>query len=254
MSAADSMFTRFGGLRLPLKPSDFTNGLTPLDPARSTMAALFKAAVNAELGEVWTRLFAASGTAGMPGEHPLLDSLPIREVLELRPTPQIVKQYAASFPLLCIYRDGTGTYEQHTLEIDRLTQAWGIDYFLCPLEVGHWRKFEAACTAVAKIIRSTIRQRGHLAYNSGAVAFPPGGPLCALDLKSQDGPGQAQFAGDENGTPFYAMSLALETVEVCEDLPVDPDLIGAMLEVGVGSSVEGVMPGLVYADTAGQAV
>lgn len=252
MTAADSMFARFGGLRLPLNPADFTDGLSPLDPARATMAGLFAAAINAELGEVWAALFTTLGGngAGLPTGHPLLDSTPVREVLELKPTPQIVKQYAARFPLLCVYRDGTGTYEQHTLEIDRLTQPWTIDYFLTPLDVGDWRKLEAACTAVAKIIRLCIRQRGHLAYNSGAVAFETGGPLSAIRLVSQDGPGQASFAGDDGGTLYYAMSMALETIEITEDLPVDPDFLGAMFEVGVGSSSEGVMPGLIYADTA----
>jgi hypothetical protein len=252
MSAANSLYQGFGGLSLPLDTGDFSTGASPLDPARSTMAALFAAAINAELGEAWSKLFTTVGgnTAGLPSGHPLLDSTPVGTVLELEPSPQIVKQYVPTWPLLAIHRTGTGTYEQHTLTHDRLTQPWLLHYILTPLDVGDWRKFEAVCVAVAKIVRLVIRQRGHLAYQSGALAFEPGGPLASVELKSHEGPGQAQFAGDESGTLYYAITMNLETVEVTADsLTPYADFDGAMVEVGVGNG-EGILPGLLYADSA----
>lgn len=250
MTAANSLFQGFGGLELPLAPADFSTGLAPLDPARSTMAALFAAAINAELGEAWDKLFgSATNAAGLPSTHPLYDKSPVETVLELEPSPQVVRQYVAAWPLLALHRAGTGTYEQHTLSHDRLTQPWQLHYILTPLDVGDWRKFEAACVAVAKVVRLVVRQRGHLAYQSGAVAFEPCGPLASVELKSHEGPGQAAFAGDDSGLLYYAITMNLETVELSSDRDdVYPPFDGGMLEVGVGGD-GGVMPGLIYADS-----
>lgn len=254
MTTANSIYNNLGGLQLPLDVADFSGTLAPLDPARATLTALFAAAINAELTEAWQSVVGRStapAITGLGASHRLYNTTPVQSTLELEPNPIIMRELKKSMPLLCVHRSGTGTYDSHTLNADKLTQAWNVHYILGELDTGELRKVGDACVAAAKIIRMTIRKRGHLAYQAGALQFFPGvGDLCSVELKSHEGPGQAKFAGDEDGPMFYAISMALETVEILSDnLDVYPPFEGVMYEVGGGDG-NTIFPGLIYADSA----
>lgn len=245
MPVTESLYQDFGGLELPVNAADFTTTLTPLDPARAVLAGLFKAAINSEFTEVWRKV-----TATLPADHALVGTLPVETVLELFPGAAVVNQIKPKWPLLCVHRFGTGVYESITLHDDRLIQSWQVHYVLGPLSAPEQHKLGDMCLAVSRLIRMVVRQRGHLAYESGAVQFFPGkGDLAAVEVKSQEGPAQAVFAGDENGALHYAVTLTLETVEVTTDnVEVFGSVDGATLSVAVGGG-EGLLPGVIYADT-----
>jgi hypothetical protein len=235
----DSLFQRFGGLELPVEEDDVTDGLRVLDPARNVLIELFRSAINSELSEAWTK--ATTGTI-------LAGTSPVEDVLEMHSGE--IKERKGAFPLLMLYRDGTGTYEQHTLFDDRLVQQWQLHYILGPLDIELVRKVGDACIAAAKIVRMVIRDRGHRSYENGAVQFGDGkGSLSSIELKSQEGPGQASFIGSDDSPLYYAISLTLETTELTGDnLEAFPTFEGASFEIGVGGG-EGTIPGLIYADT-----
>lgn len=252
----DSLYEGFGGLSLPVDSSGSPTTLTSLDAARSTLAALFKAALNAELATIWA-LAAATG--------PLAGTSPVQEAFELPPTSERMKQRKAAFPMLCVYRDGTGVFEQHTLngQVERLTQPWTVDYILGPLGVGDERKLLDVFTAAEKTIRLVIRKRGHAAYQSGALQFfpnadangdvplfPASSLLGSVELKSCDGPPhyQARFAGDAQ-TIYHAISMHLETVEYTYDVDgADPMVEAADFNVGVGDGT-GTIADFIVAST-----
>lgn len=245
MPVTESLYQDFGGLELPVNVADFSTTLTPLDPARAVLAGLFEAAINSEFGEVWRKV-----TATLPADHPLVGTDPVETVLQLMPSVAVVNQIKPKWPLLCVHRFGQGTFEQITLDDDRLTQQWQIHYVLGPLDAADQHKLGDICGAVSKLIRLVVRQRGHLSYESGAVQFFPGkGDLSSVKVTSQEGPAQAVFAGDENGAMHYAITLTLETTETTSD---DNDVYGvvdgASLSVAVGGG-EGLLPGVIYADT-----
>lgn len=240
----EALVGEFGDLDFPVTTS-ITTTLTPLDPARERLTALFKAAINAELGTAWTTV-----TNTLDSGHALYGTSPVQDTLELAPSPAVMTQRKPAWPLMCVYRSGKATLEPFTMHIDRIVQEWTVDYILGPLDVGDLRKVGDVCIAVAKIIRAVIRRRGHASYDSGALQFfPDKGGLGAIELKSSEGPGQASFAGDESGTLYYALTMTLETVEHLTD---DADEFGAFdaidFEVGVGSG-DGIVPGLIYAST-----
>jgi len=250
VTLANSAYQKFGALDLPLNPDDFTDGLSPLDPAKHTLTELFKAAINAELGEVWDKLVGLTNGAGLVADHILKDTEPVESTLELEPSPTVIKEWKADWPLLVVHRTGTGTYEQVTLQEERLTQQWLVHYILAPgLDVGDARKFVDALTAAAKIIRMVIRDRGHRAYQSGALQFfDDTTSIASIELKSQEGPGQAQFAG-EGGPVYYAITLTLETVERCTDKTDQfEEGKGLEIDVGVGSQDE-ILPSLIQGDS-----
>jgi hypothetical protein len=239
-----SLYEALGGLDLPIDPAGISTTLAPLDPARTVLAGLFKAAINAELGPAWTK-----ATAGLSHKHLLFGSLPLADVLELEPSVPVMQDRKPAWPLLCVHRTGTATHEEHTLggQIQRITQQWGVHYILGPLDVGELRKLSDACIAVAKIVNLCIRRRGHPAYQGGALQFFQGhGRIGAIRIVSHDGPGQASFASDPKGVQYYATTLVLETVEYSYNVDgADGDFEGLDLTIDAGSD-DGVLPGLIY--------
>lgn len=252
----DSLYEGFGGLSLPASTAGSPTTLTSLDPARATLAALFKSALNAELGAIWT--LATTGT-------PLAGTFPVQDTLELPPTAEKMQQRKAGFPLLCIYRDGQGLVEEHTLNgmVERLTQPWTMDYIVGPTDVGDLRKLGDVLQAVVKTIRLVIRKRGHPAYQGGALQFwpapmngkvplfPASSLLGSVNLKSYDGPPhyQAKFAGSESNTIYHAISLNLETVEYTYDVAGrDPNVEAEDISVTAGGS-EGLIDNFVEGAT-----
>jgi hypothetical protein len=244
----DSIVQRWGDLSLPVEAADFDTTLTPLDPARAKLTALFKAAINYEFTEVWQKIVgSAGGTTGLGATHDLYGTLPVQDTLELQPTHKFMLERKAAFPLLAVYRMGNPSMEQHTLFRDRLTCQWGMDYVVGPLTVAAVRQVGDICMAIVKLVRTVIRQRGHKAYEAGALQFfPDKGGLASIDLKSF-AMGQIPFAGDEDGTVYYSLSMTLETSEIGYDDPAEfGDFDAADYTVGVGDATD-VVPDLVEA-------
>jgi len=238
-----SIFQSIGDLSFPI--AGVTDSLAVLETARAKIVGLFTAAINAEWSAAWN---AVVGT--LPTGHPFTSTVPVQDTLELEPTPQVMQQRKAAFPLLCVYTVGEATYDQITLQEERLTQEWGVDYILGPLDIGDIRKFGDICRGIGKLLRVVCRLRAHPAYESGALQFYEGsGNLATIELTSQQGPGQASFAGDEGGTLYYAISFKLRTTETTAD-NVDGfgNFDAADLSVGVGNATE-IVPDLIQADT-----
>ncbi len=249
MSAANSLHQQFGGLELPVLASDVDGDLTPLDPARRVLADLFKAAINAEFGEAWASLNGVRASTQLRDE-------PVGDVLELEPSRAVMQERKSSFPLMAIYRSGEGTYEDFSLYAQKLKQPWTLDWILGPADVATAFQLTDACVAIAKVVSLVCRLRGHPAYQGGALQFGEDGSLAAIRVVKHRGPGQAKMAdsGDEgSGTTYWAISIELESLEY-SDLTGSADansvpLTGASYDVGIGGSPEGVIRGLVYADT-----
>lgn len=239
-----SSYEKFGGLDLPVFSADVDDTLNALDPAVHTLAELFKAAVNGELSEAWAKV-----TGNLPAAHPLFASSAVSDTLELEPTPQVMTQRKQAWPLLCVHRTGTATYEHHTMQLVKLTQPWALHYILGPLDIGDLHKLNKVCIAVAKIVDMVIRDRGHRNFESGATQFFEGtsAHFSAIELKSHEGPGQARLAEGGDSLIYYAITLNLETVETVKDkVEAYGDFAGTDYEVGVGDG-EGIYPGLIYA-------
>lgn len=236
----------FGGLKLPISTAAPGNeGLAGQDPARKVLLDLFAAAINYELGPIWTKVVAEFGT-----DHVLSGTQPVQYKLELAPNPNVLEQVKVAWPLLTLHREGAGEYDDFTLSIRRLTQQWQLNYILGPTSIEDIRRVGDATVMAAKVIDAVIRNRGHNAYDNGAAQFGAGkGSLSKVLLKSQEGPGQAALIGDEKNVLYYAITLNLETTELLEE---DPEaygpLDGASFAFGVGGG-EGTINGLLYADT-----
>lgn len=241
MSTADSLYQNIGALSLPISlPVEGTT--LDLDPSRHRLIELFATAINAELGTAWTQI-----TNQLPAGHPLKGKSVVQDKLELPPTGFTMKERKPEWPLLALHRDGTGVYEQHTLTYDKLTQPWQLHYVVGPLDTAGVHKLGDVCIAVAKIVKLVIKQRGHKSYEDGAVQWMGTG-VSAIDLKSHEGPGPARFAGDDAETPYLAITMALETVELAGDnTEAFPDYAGTSFDIGLGGS-DGTIHGLLYAE------
>ena len=249
MTEPAHIYEQIGGLTLPPAVSDEPT-LIDLDPARDKLLALFKAGMNAELGDRW-----AAAVKGLATKHPLYNSKPVRDALSLEATLAHMQQREAGFPLLCLHRSGRGDYEPHTLDSEKLIQPWQLSYILGPLEIADVRRFGDACIFFSKLVSAILRRRGHPAYQGGAMQFFGGSDLAevgAIRIVSHEGPGQAHFAGsDPNGTTYYAITINLETIEYArqnadgESCPLQ----GADYDFGLGGAPEGIARGLFYSST-----
>jgi hypothetical protein len=248
---AESLYQNFGGLELPVRAADIgETGLASLDPGRDLLLELFASAINSELGEAWAKIIQALGPRDWLGELPVSDKHPDE------PTEALLQQRKGKFPLLAIHRSGTGTYDQSTLELGRLTQPWTLHYILGPLDVIDARQLKDVCVAVSKIVALVIRKRGHKSFQGGALQFFGAGspdqpsPFTSLRIVSHEGPGQAAFGGDNNSTIFWAIEMRLESTEITSDVEGSDscDLEGMSLTVGIGGD-EGVLPSFVIAKT-----
>lgn len=246
-----SLHESFGGLSLPVSEDDVDKTLAPLDPGRDMLLSLFAAAINAELGAAYRKVVEefASG-------HDIDRTNPVADTFAGAPTPAVMQERKAVFPLLALHRSGTHTFETHLLDQDKLRQPWELHYILGPLDVADSRKILDLCVAASKIVRRTVTRGGHPAYQSGAsVFFPAEGEPTAfgeITVTGGEGPGQAVFAGDANGTPYYAITINLETVEFVdagEATQTSAPFEGADYDVGIGGEPAGILNGALYANS-----
>ncbi len=235
----EHIYGRIGDLTLPIPVGTVTGSLTALDPVRSRLLALFKAAISAELGPAWN---AAAVTT------PLATRQVVQSTLEFEPTAAILQQSKHELPILALHRFGDATYENETLEIDRVTQNWLLHYILGPLEVGHARLLADILTAVPRVIVPVVRHRAHPAFEGGKLQFfPDQGGLASLRVVSSQA-GQATYA-ERSETLYYAAVVQLQSTERFIDVP---DAFGPFDAVSYDFTIgggEGLIPGLLYADT-----
>jgi hypothetical protein len=235
---SESMLQSFGGLTLPAVEDADTDTLASLDPGRDLLLAFLAAAINSEIGAAWSAITGMSSVG-----HRLDGTSPVQSTLPDEPTEQALTQVKKGFPLLALHRSGTGTYEDLTMEITRLTQPWKLHYILGPLDIIDSRKLKDVCVAVAKVVALAIRERRHLAYESGDLQFE--NIFSSIRVVSQEGPTQAGFGGNEESTVYWAVALNLETTERSDDIEGSTALVEAADFIfGVGGEEE-ILPALV---------
>jgi hypothetical protein len=220
MPLSESMLETMGGLSLPAVEDSDNSTLASLDPGRDILLALFAAAINSELGAAWT---AVTNTLGVG--HRLYGTSPVQDTLPDEPTEQVLTQRKTGFPLLALHRTGSGTFEDMTMEITRLTQPWKLHYVLGPLDIIDSRKLKDVCIAAGKVVALTLRERKHLAYEDGDLQFED--VFSSIRVVSQEGPTQAGFGGSEDSTMYWAIALNLETTEISDDVEGSTGLLDA---------------------------
>jgi hypothetical protein len=243
----DSVWQRIGGTKLPVEAADIdATALTfeALDPARESLAALFAAAIRAELG---TGADSAWGLvcASLPSGAPLRASTnPIGSVLKLEPSARVMRELRAAPPVLAVHRTGEVEYSDVSTEKTFRIQKWHAHWIAGPLTVGELHKLHDATLAVSATIQRTIMRRGHPAYQSGAVQFGSDTSYLASVRMLSHEAGQAQFAEGEEAPLYLAVRCVLETHERTRDLDEGGELLGLTLTADVGDAVE-LVPGLV---------
>lgn len=247
MASADSLYRTFAGLDLPVTADDVVNNsLAGLDPANTILANLLKAAINAELGDGWAVLSLSSPA--------VFSSVPVEDVMEMEPTAQLLGQRKHGWPLLFVYRSSEpAAIEEYSIQEDRLSQKWGVDYVLGPLSIGDERKTRGGLIAVAKIIALTLRQGGHPAY----LKDSSNNPVNVL------GPGYCEFTGikitefrlgaarfAEDAPAYHAMSMTLTTDEVSGGVNEAglPEYLGTSIHAGQGT-IDGTIENFIDADS-----
>lgn len=246
---AESMYERFGALKLPLRADDISDsGLASLDPSRDLLLDLFASAINSELGEVYAKVRLEVANRETLGDLPVSDTLPDE------PSQANMQQRKGLFPMLALHRAGTAQYEQYTLEITRIVQPWSLHYILGPLDLIDGRKLKDICSAIPKIVAMVIRRRGHASFQGGALQFfgeespSQPSPLSSVRIVSHEGPGQAVFG--ESATIYWAVEMKLESTETSGyvEEAQGTDLDGATMSVSVGGG-EGLLPDMIIAKT-----
>jgi len=239
--ADDFLFARFGDVQFPVPGTDVADDqlFSAFDPVRDTLIALFQTALVAELAKAWN--VARVGTR-------LSDREPVADVLHEMPRRGLLQQQLFKYPLLCVYRTSS-TSDELTLWRERITQLWGVDYIIGPLDPAEYRRLGGALQAAQKLLQLTLRQSGHPAYLGGRVVLTPdnGGLDTARVVSTQIGP--AQYGETDEGQEFHAMSMVLETTELdALDLDAIPVFEGVTATLGVGDAFQ-VFPDLVVGDT-----
>lgn len=240
-------FNRFvGRLELPTEAEENAT-LQELDPAKDILISLFRTAIMTELGPRW-----ASARLGTP----LADRDPVESTLDVEPTPEILQQERIEFPLLAVYRDGDPESTEFTLAIDRITQRWGVDYVLGPLDAASLRRIGNALHVVAKIVQEVVQVGGHPEHGMDDSGTQPEQVLIGTDENScrfssvrvvNWSTGQASFATDGQGPTYWWMTLQLETTEDdgrTEPYLGMPDHEAADFSLGTGTA-DGIIDDLV---------
>ena len=246
-------YAKWGGLSLPIPigDTDGTNlNFSDTDPLQSVLVGLLSQALTSELATVWTLI-----CAGFPDDHPLYNSTtPVADTLELEPSPDLMKERVAGWPLLAVHRTGDVEMLDQSIQYQDIKQAWQVHWILGPRQGAVMdRKLLNVLQAAGKIIDIAIEDKSHPDYDSGAVQFYGAtldDPPLASSVKVMGwGAGQATFAGDENGAKFHALRVDLEIVEVWRpDTDAFTELDGMSTHVGGGGAVE-ILPDLVIGDT-----
>jgi hypothetical protein len=235
-----TLFQRFGGFEFPAEAQDVTDTLAPLDPGRDILLGLFAQALTSELSAAWAVVSAGTVLAG---------TSVVQSQLPLAPSPELITTVAKPFPLLAVSRTGTATFEEHTLDIERMTQQWDVAYVLGPLPPEDQRRLVDVLQAAAKVIALTVKRRGHPDYDNGALQFFAGKGHFGAARVAQYEVGQAKFAGGDDAPHYHVLSLQLETVEYESWLEgAAAPMEGMSMSIGVGND-GGFLPDVVRIDS-----
>lgn len=234
------IYARLGDRRIQLVPSaySYSTGFVALDPGRDRLLALFKAAILAELGPTWDRVFGEN--SGCPQEHPLCGTLPVQDSLPLEPQQALVQMRKNGFPLLCLHRDVEARRDDLSgQERSSYKQPWQLHYILSPLTVGGVRKFGDVLGYVGMLADAVITNRGHPAYENGDAQFFEGrggfASISCLGWKT----GPATFSAEEKAPEFLTVTVGIETVEVAlPDEDANPVIEGMDVNIGAGDQKE----------------
>jgi hypothetical protein len=244
-------FARIGAVEFPVEGDQVTDEqlFSVCDPIVDRLLKLLRAAVNKELGQdvntvepssVWS--VARTGTR-------LATELPVADTLYTAPTPELLLSSEYGFPLLCVYRGGSESDGKWSLDIDRLSSNWGIEYILGPLDPADHRRLAGALTTAHGVLLLTLRRGSHPAYDEGRHQFPEPEIWSIQAMRSQIGP--ARFGEQDRGQIFYGVRVSLDIVELIDhDTTVYPAHEGTDLNVGVGGP-EGVLADVMQARTPG---
>jgi hypothetical protein len=236
----DSIFERFGGT---VFPADVGTDLqaTSLDPAREVLTGLFRQAFISEFGSAWTQVTAALGT-------PWSGTTPVEDTLEIRPNAQILTERKGKLPLLCVYRKGTPTFDEHTLAREKMIQEWGVVWIIGQADTAAQRKLYDFLQAAVKLVRLVLERRGHPDYQGGDLQL----------FEDTAGLGRARLTGasfepvalnEKDPTEWLILDMTIETEEYSYlNLDQFGEVDYATVEMGVGDST-GTIPGLINIDT-----
>lgn len=241
MISPNSIYRSVGDARFPFSSSDLNPSEGAItDAVQETFLALFKAAINDELGDVFQIASIGTTLAGQP---------PVADIWAGPLTPQVMKQRKATFPILAVYRTGTANWTERTLDVLQLTQQWGIDYVMGPLGTAEIERVGRICHKIAILLQLVLWQRGHKSYQGGALQFGDVSNVTMAWVESHE-LGQAKFVNDDGSVIYYGLSAKMTTLEVDSDLNPYPPLTGATFTLGMGSP-DGVLPDQIIALTTG---
>lgn len=234
-----SLVGAFGGVNFPLNATDFDGSLTPLDPARSRLAALFAAAINYELLPIWDKL---TGKASA-----LIGTRPVQTIFELDPQTHLTKQVNLKPPILALHRLGEQAWSEHTMQTDKCEQDFLLHYILPNLDIGETRKVFDVLRIIPEIVRRVIRARGHIAYDNGELQlFDNKCGLGAIQITKAEW-GQAQFGGQVESPVWLATTMTLHVTEFGTDSEDEyGEFEGVDWNIGVGDST-GIQPNIIEA-------
>lgn len=213
MTAYDSLHSGYGKIRVPLAETG-EQDLESVDPARTILLDLFKAAIIAELAPRW-----AAAVAGTP----LRKSAPVETIFPEFPEQVFLQQIETKWPMLAVYRsDDPETYDQHTLWERRITAKWGVDYCIGPLELGNFIKLNSVLTLVPRIIDGVIEAGGHRAYATQAAGnavqakrvFGSFDGCCGFNSIRVVEARSGAAAFSQSGPKYHCASVILETTEL----------------------------------------
>lgn len=247
MTSAQSLHRKFGAVELPLV-ADGRQNFTSLDPARDILLDLFAAAIGCELEPVWE--------TAVSGSPVLALSQPVSQRLPVLPKADVLQQMKTGFPFLAVARSIEPTKREDYLVYDsKLTQKWSIDYVMGSLALLDEARLSDVLTFVVKTIIMTVDEGGHRAYSEAdgraVQVFGAGGCEFLSWEITESNVGAFPIAPED--PRFLAASLTLETTEVTgyksSGDGVSVPLMGADYELGIGGAPEGVIEGLLYANT-----
>lgn len=229
----------FGGVSFPLDPDKFDGSFTPLDPARSRMAALFKAAINHELSSIWEKMAAKS--------TPLMNTVPVSSILELEPTSHILRQANLKYPILALHRLGEQTWGEYTMQVDKCEQDWNLHYILPNLDIGDTRRIFDVLRIIPEIVRRVIKARGHISFENGTLQFfNDKCGLGSIQMTKAEW-GQTMFGGQIESPVWLAATITLHTTEYGSDSESEYGELDVLdWNIGVGDST-GIIPNIIEA-------
>lgn len=217
MSDNDFLYSRYADVHFPTKPVSDGQLFSNLDPGRDKMLALFKAAINQELGGSTTTVVSTSAWGIARVGTSLANAMPVQDTMYLSPTPDLMREANLGMPLLCLYRT-SAVHEEFSLSRELIRTTWGLDYILPPLAPEDRRKLAGVLPAVRMLLNLVIRKSGHPAYENGTLQFGKDYGNFSIVRVTSSNEGPIEFSDKEGGNYYYSVHLDMETTELDDAL------------------------------------